>query len=171
MSCCSFISKQGLCRLSSDAASMDFGSLLSELRCCVHVFGLGMARVDVLCCVCSATESWLTLCDPTVCSLLGSSVHGIFQARILESMVNLAFAYLFIFSLADYPLYLCLKLSYLMGEIFFWIIKIIKILKVIWEVSKWIDGWIIRIVEFCLCIHSLQNNLPAEIVLFIFYNC
>ena len=26
----------------------------------------------------------LTLCDPTDCSLLGSSVHGIFQARILE---------------------------------------------------------------------------------------
>ena len=26
----------------------------------------------------------LTLCDPTDCSLPGSSVHGIFQARILE---------------------------------------------------------------------------------------
>ena len=26
----------------------------------------------------------LTLCDPMVCSLPGSSVHGIFQARILE---------------------------------------------------------------------------------------
>ena len=29
-------------------------------------------------------QSCLTLCDPTDCSLLGSSVHGIFQARILE---------------------------------------------------------------------------------------
>ena len=26
----------------------------------------------------------LTLCDPMDCSLLGSSVHGILQARILE---------------------------------------------------------------------------------------
>ena len=29
-------------------------------------------------------QSYLTLCDPTVCSLAGSSVHGILQARILE---------------------------------------------------------------------------------------
>ena len=30
------------------------------------------------------THSCLTLCDPMDCSLPGSSVHGIFQARILE---------------------------------------------------------------------------------------
>ena len=29
-----------------------------------------------------------TLCDPTDCSLPGSSVHGIFQARILEWVAN-----------------------------------------------------------------------------------
>ena len=29
-------------------------------------------------------QSCLTLCNPTDCSLLGSSVHGILQARILE---------------------------------------------------------------------------------------
>ena len=29
-------------------------------------------------------QSYLTLCDPMDCSLRGSSVHGIFQARILE---------------------------------------------------------------------------------------
>ena len=29
-------------------------------------------------------QSCLTLCDPMNCSLPGSSVHGIFQARILE---------------------------------------------------------------------------------------
>ena len=29
-------------------------------------------------------QSYLTLCDPMNCSLPGSSVHGIFQARILE---------------------------------------------------------------------------------------
>ena len=29
-------------------------------------------------------QSCLTLCDPMDCSLRGSSVHGIFQARVLE---------------------------------------------------------------------------------------
>ena len=29
-------------------------------------------------------QSCPTLCDPMVCSLQGSSVHGIFQARVLE---------------------------------------------------------------------------------------
>ena len=32
----------------------------------------------------SQTQSGLTLCDPMDCSPLGSSVHGIFQARVLE---------------------------------------------------------------------------------------
>ena len=30
------------------------------------------------------TQSCLTLSDPKDCSLLGSSIHGIFQARVLE---------------------------------------------------------------------------------------
>ena len=30
------------------------------------------------------TQSCQTLCDPMDCSLPGSSVHGIFQARVLE---------------------------------------------------------------------------------------
>ena len=30
------------------------------------------------------TQSYRTLCDPVVCRLPGSSVHGILQARILE---------------------------------------------------------------------------------------
>ena len=34
--------------------------------------------------VCSVAQSWLTLLEPMDCSPLGSSVHGIFQARILE---------------------------------------------------------------------------------------
>ena len=29
-------------------------------------------------------QSYLTLSDPTDCSLPGSSIHGIFQARVLE---------------------------------------------------------------------------------------
>ena len=36
-------------------------------------------------------QSCLTLSDPTDCSLPGSSVHGIFQARVLE-WVAIAFA-------------------------------------------------------------------------------
>ena len=30
------------------------------------------------------TQSCLTLCDPTDCNLLGSSIHGIFWAEVLE---------------------------------------------------------------------------------------
>ena len=33
---------------------------------------------------CSVTQLCLTLCDPMTCSLPGTSVHGILQARILE---------------------------------------------------------------------------------------
>ena len=40
--------------------------------------------VCVWVCVCKVTQSCLTLCDPMDCSLLGSSVHEILQARILE---------------------------------------------------------------------------------------
>ena len=29
-------------------------------------------------------QLYLTLCDPVDCSLSGSSVHGIFQAKVLE---------------------------------------------------------------------------------------
>ena len=35
-------------------------------------------------CVCSVAKLCLTLCDPMDCSPPGSSVHGIFHARILE---------------------------------------------------------------------------------------
>ena len=36
-------------------------------------------------CVCSVTQSFPpTLCNPMDCSLTGFSVHGLFQARILE---------------------------------------------------------------------------------------
>ena len=34
-------------------------------------------------------QSCLTLCDPMDCSLPGSSVHGIFQARVLEWVTKL----------------------------------------------------------------------------------
>ena len=35
-------------------------------------------------CVCLVTQSCLTLCDTIDCSPPGSSVHGVFQERILE---------------------------------------------------------------------------------------
>ena len=38
--------------------------------------------VCVCVCLCVLTQSCCTLCDPMGCSLPGSSVHGIFQARI-----------------------------------------------------------------------------------------
>ena len=37
-----------------------------------------------VCLVISRHQSWLTLCNPMDCSPPGSSVHGIFQARIVE---------------------------------------------------------------------------------------
>ena len=39
------------------------------------------------CCYCLVTKSCPTLCDPRDCSPLGSSVHGISQARTLEWVV------------------------------------------------------------------------------------
>ena len=37
-------------------------------------------------CVCSVTQLCLPLCDPMDCILPGSSVHGIFQSRILDGL-------------------------------------------------------------------------------------
>ena len=37
-----------------------------------------------LCMLCEVTQSCLTLCDPMDYSVPGSSVHGTFQARVLE---------------------------------------------------------------------------------------
>ena len=36
-------------------------------------------------------QSCLTLCDPMDCSLPGSSVHGIYQARVLEGVAILCY--------------------------------------------------------------------------------
>ena len=62
-----------------------------------HLFPKGLATVwiwnqasDCICtnlapaCMGLVTQSRLTLCDPLDCNLPSSSVHGIFQARILE---------------------------------------------------------------------------------------
>ena len=42
-------------------------------------------------CVCEVAQLCPTLCDPMNCSLPGSSIHGIFQARVLE-WVAIAFS-------------------------------------------------------------------------------
>ena len=39
-----------------------------------------------MCCCCLVTKSRLTLCDPMDCSPKVSSVYGISQARVLESL-------------------------------------------------------------------------------------
>ena len=39
---------------------------------------------------CSVAQSCLTLCDLMDCSLPGSSVHGILQARILEWVASIS---------------------------------------------------------------------------------
>ena len=57
-------------------------------------------------CSCSGAKSCLTLCDPMDCSLPGSSVHGIFPARILEGVVIEPVSP----ALAQY-IYMCVHLS------------------------------------------------------------
>ena len=48
-----------------------------------------LAKWTVLCCA-KSLQSCPTLCDPMDCSPPGSSVHGIFQARILEWVAMLS---------------------------------------------------------------------------------
>ena len=43
-----------------------------------------MSEVDLWGSESEVAQSCLTLCDPMGCSLPGSSIHGIFQARVLE---------------------------------------------------------------------------------------
>ena len=59
-----------------------FGCVCVCVCLCVCV----CVSVCVSLCACSITQSCLTLCGPMDCSLPGSSVHGIFQARILEQL-------------------------------------------------------------------------------------
>ena len=48
-----------------------------------HKFWKAFLKVKVKC-ESEVAQSCLTLCDPIDCSLPGSSVHGIFQAIVLE---------------------------------------------------------------------------------------
>ena len=44
------------------------------------------SKSQIQCCACSVTKSCRILCNPMDCGLPGSSVHVIFQARILEQV-------------------------------------------------------------------------------------
>ena len=66
---------------------LHISGLLKGLSTASGLLPVGMVCVTsllVCACTCSLAQSCLTLCDPLDCSLPGSSVHGIFQARILE---------------------------------------------------------------------------------------
>ena len=63
-------------------------------------------------------QSCLTLCDPMGCSLPGSSVHGIFQARVLE-WGAIAFSLLFYCQSPTYILLLKSNFFPLWGPVWF----------------------------------------------------
>ena len=54
--------------------SLGSAAILTRLSLVIHT--QGMSSTCCVLCVCSATQSWPTLCDPMDCSPLGSSVHG-----------------------------------------------------------------------------------------------
>ena len=55
------------------------------LQCCVSFrYITSWFSLCIYACVCAPLLCYLTLCDPMSCNMPGSSVHGIFQARILE---------------------------------------------------------------------------------------
>ena len=60
---------------------------VSKVRVFVTVVGERGDKLIIVCvrvCVCVHAQLYLTLCDPMNGSLQVSSVHGIFQARMLE---------------------------------------------------------------------------------------
>ena len=60
----------------------NFNFLYKNIRIEIHLLQFSHMKVKV-----SVTQSCLTLCDLTDCSLPGSSVHGILQARIFEHVI------------------------------------------------------------------------------------
>ena len=58
---------------------------ISKVRVFVTVVGEKGGKLIIVCvCVCVHAQLYLTLCDPMNGSLQVSSVHGIFQGRMLE---------------------------------------------------------------------------------------
>ena len=60
--------------------------------------------------------SCLTLCNPTDCSLPGSLVHGILQARILEWIVNSLLQRIFPTQRSNLGLLHCRQILYRLGH-------------------------------------------------------
>ena len=78
-------------RLDSWAKEVSVLILAPGMQCPCHL--LCDILVDYIAKTCSykagsevseVAQSCLTLCDPMDCSLPGSSIHGVFQARVLE---------------------------------------------------------------------------------------
>ena len=59
-------------------------SHLGNPRLCIILHNGGMGTTCVVKRKSEVSQSCLTLCDPVDCSLPGSSVHGIHQARVME---------------------------------------------------------------------------------------
>ena len=70
----------------TDSVNPHLGLLTSSLQPSdqSHHLRLHSDNGGVWRCTCMCAQSSLTLCDPMDCSLPGSSVHWIFQARILK---------------------------------------------------------------------------------------
>ena len=78
--------KDQTCTLPSalEACSLNYWTY-REVPESTHSRGTNSAlKTTFILCTCSITQSCPTVCDPMDCSLPGSSVHGISQARILE---------------------------------------------------------------------------------------
>ena len=75
--------------LNSNSTALIYNLLVNVATLCDKSMGDGLSPIigPIIWCRWSASEvaqSCLTLCDPMDCSLQGSSIHGIFQARVLE---------------------------------------------------------------------------------------
>ena len=69
-------------QVSSASSHLEVITMTVLLNCChsSHCIYVNTHQT----CMCVRTQSCPTLSNPVDCSLLGSSVHGIFQARVLE---------------------------------------------------------------------------------------
>ena len=72
----------------SRIVSVCFWERHSLVRLSIHILVQGIGKSFIWQKESEVTQSCPTLCDPVDCSLPGSSVHGILQARILEWVVH-----------------------------------------------------------------------------------
>ena len=73
----------GVCILSGHPAT----TILEFAKTTVFISTTQTRHKELHACLCAKSLQWRTLCDPMDCSLPGSSVHWILQARILEWVV------------------------------------------------------------------------------------